>query len=133
LAVDRSGNLFISDQDLNKIVELPSNGDPQLTLPLSGLSSPACIAVDNSDNLYIADAGNNRVVELPSGGTQTTVGSGLSVPLALAVDNAGDLFIGDVAQYKVFEVPAGGGSQRIIYDFPLRTMGTALTTLRQTQ
>ena len=118
LAVDRNGNLFISDQELNKIVELPSNGDPQVTLPLGGLSSPACIAIDNSDNLYIADAGNNRVLELPPGGTQTTVGSGLWVPWALAVDNTGDLFIGDIAQYKVFEVPAGGGSQRIIYDYP---------------
>ena len=114
VAVDREGDIFISDTLVNEVVKLPAGGGPQTTVG-SGLSSPNGVAVDASGNVFIADSGNGRVVEVPAGGgPQTTVGSGLSYPDAVAVDAAGDVFIGDTGLGQVVKVPAGGGPQTTV-------------------
>lgn len=100
VALDRSGNLYVSDSGNNRIRKVtPSGmiatvagngtagycGDGGLAtiaclkLSRDGYSFPypAGVGVDSSGNLYIADAGNNRVRKVSPSGTITTVaGSG---------------------------------------------------------
>ena len=92
LAVDGSGNLYISDSDSNRIRKVsPSgiittivgngtqgysgDGGPAASSQLYG---PAGVALDSSGNLYIADSGNYRIRKVSQAGVITTIaGNGL--------------------------------------------------------
>lgn len=118
VAVDKNGNVFISDRGGDQVVEITANG-LQITLPITGLNYPEGIAVDSAGDVFVADQNNNRVVELPAGGVQTTVGTGLNTPSGVAVDGSGNIFIADNGNSRVVKVPAGGGTQT--------TVGTGLS------
>ena len=82
---DQSGNLYVADQDNNRVLEFdaPRNNGPPAHLVFGqpdsrskhaggcaggitnadGLCFPQGIALDASDSLYVADTGNNRVLE----------------------------------------------------------------------
>jgi len=102
VAADGSGNLYVGDQNNNRVLEYdaPRNsgqpahlvfGQSDLTsnqaggcgagsASASGLCLPAGVALDSGDNLYVADSGNNRVLEYlsplaPGGGSPGTPGS----------------------------------------------------------
>jgi large repetitive protein len=108
VAVDRAGDVFIADRANNRVVEVPSGGGSQTTVPATGLNYPEGLAVDAAGDIFIADQNNNRVVKVPAGGgTQTTVGSGLNTPTGVAVDAAGNVYIADNGNNRVVEVPAG--------------------------
>lgn len=75
IAVDASGNLFISDEGNNRIRKVTTNGiivtvvgdgaqgfdGDGVSLTLAELNNPSCVAIDNSGNIYIADFSNNRI------------------------------------------------------------------------
>lgn len=122
LAVDRSGNLFISDTGNNSIREVSPTG---IITTIAGTGSsgfsgdggaataatfagPSGLAFDASGNLYIADTLNNRIRKIPSDGTITTIAGGGKVfpgnnvqakqasllnPCALAFDADGNLYV----------------------------------------
>ena len=75
VAVDGAGDVFISDQNNSRVVEIPAGGGAQTTVG-SGFSDPTGVAVDGAGDVFIADATNDQVVEVPAGGgAQTTVAS----------------------------------------------------------
>ncbi len=62
------GNIYVADQDNNRIVEITTAGVASV-LAVNGLPSPATtlaapfgVTVDHFGNLYIPDSGNNRVL-----------------------------------------------------------------------
>jgi sugar lactone lactonase YvrE len=65
VAVDAAGNVYVSDNSLNQIFEIPSAsgavGTPFL-LNFPTVSSPAGLALDASGNLYVADSGNKQIL-----------------------------------------------------------------------
>jgi uncharacterized repeat protein (TIGR01451 family) len=137
LAVDSSGNLFISDVTNNIVREVTVSGTITTVagngvLGYSGdggaataakLDGPYGIAVDSSGNLYIADRFNYRI-RMVSGGTITTVaGNGkccysgdgnsatnamLDAPSGVAVDSSGNIYIADTFNGRVRMINASG-------------------------
>lgn len=93
VAVDGSGNLYISDNGNNRILKVTythaglttftsvsifAGGGTSLgngTATSAKLSNPKGIALDNAGNLYIADYGNNIVREVTGGIINTIAGS----------------------------------------------------------
>jgi len=89
LAIDKAGNLYISDTINNRVRKVDTNGNistyagSSVTLPSgvgdgglainANLNTPKGLAIDSSGNLYIADFGNYRVREVMVNGTITTV------------------------------------------------------------
>ena len=68
VAVDKLGNVYVSDKDNNRIQKFKSDGTyvTQWGSQGSGNSqfdNPEGIAVDTSGNVYVADPGNNRIQE----------------------------------------------------------------------
>jgi sugar lactone lactonase YvrE/transcriptional regulator with XRE-family HTH domain len=66
LAVDPSGNVYVSDTGNDRIQELAPNGHVLAILGSSGsrpgqFKGPTGIVIDRHGNVYIADTGNNRV------------------------------------------------------------------------
>jgi len=94
VAVDGAGDVYITDQNNNRVVEVPAGGSPQTTV-MSGLNLPEGIAVDGAGDVFIADQANQRVVEVRSSqppilnfGT-TNLGS-TSAPQSVTVQNIGN-------------------------------------------
>ena len=131
LAVDDSGNLFISNIDYNYVRRVDATGTVSLVAgtrePGFGgdggpaveaqLNYPEGLAVDKAGNLYIADSGNHRIRRVDAAGTITTIaGTGepgyagdgglareaqLDSPIALAMDGAGNLYVADLGNYRI--------------------------------
>jgi len=138
VAVDASGNLFISDTNNSRIRKVDASGNITTVAgngaccymgdggpaTIARLDAPYGLAVDASGNLYIADPGVNVVRKLDASGTITTVaGSGaygyagdggpatsaeFKDPFGVAVDAAGNLYIADTYNYRIRMVSAGG-------------------------
>jgi poly(3-hydroxybutyrate) depolymerase/sugar lactone lactonase YvrE len=125
---DRSGNLFIADQNplLGRSVARISINDGTIRKlkGLDDLSLPTGLAVDQDGNLYIADSENHRIRKVTPDGTVSTIaGTGaagfsgdggpapaaqLQAPWGLAVDSAGNLFIADTGNHRVRKVAPDG-------------------------
>jgi DNA-binding beta-propeller fold protein YncE len=117
VALDSAGDVFVSDNVNNRVVELPRTATgygPQMTLPVA-VAGPTGITLDNAGDLFIADdtPNNYSVVEFPwtptGYGPQITLSfSGLNQPAGLAVDSAGDLFLSDYGNGVAAELPKTG-------------------------
>ncbi len=138
VAVDGAGNLYIADQDNNRIRKvMPGgiittvagngtagyNGD-SIAATSAQLYKPTDIAVDGTGNLYIAEYWGNRIRMVTPGGTITTVaGNGtagyngdniaatsaeLAGPTGIAVAGGGNLYIADQGNHRIRMVTPGG-------------------------
>jgi len=137
LAVDSSGNLYISNGDnvskvSNGAISVVAGAVSPISAPgFSGdggpataarLGAPEAIALDSSGNLYIADDTNYRIREVSMGTISTIVGNGslgdngpatqaqLFSTGFLALDSAGNLYIGDNAMSAIRKVSAANGT-----------------------
>jgi uncharacterized repeat protein (TIGR01451 family) len=133
VAVDASGNLYISDSGAARIRKVAGG---IITTLVGGavndggfavfgqLNQPSGVARDNAGNTYIADTSNNRVRKVTAAGTIATVaGTGapgfagdgtaataarLYAPQGLALDAAGILYIADTSNYRVRKLDGSG-------------------------
>ena len=133
IAVDSTGNVYISDTDNQRVREVTTDGKINTfagigvagfsgdgAAPnLAELSSPSGLAVDSSGNLYIADLANNVVREISSsiiltiagafnagyfGDGNTATSALLNSPSSVALDSAGNLYIADYFNHAIRKV-----------------------------
>ena len=123
LAIDGSGNLYISDQSNNEIRKVVVSTGVVTTLAGSttpsakdgtgtaaGFYFPSGLALDNKGNLYVADVFNNKIrqIVISTGLVTTMAGSGIKgfangtgtttrfyYPSGLATDGNGNLYVAD--------------------------------------
>jgi hypothetical protein len=113
IAVDLSGDLFISDTFNNRIRRVGTNGIIT-TFAGSGsgaasqgffgdggpatnalMSAPRGIVLDRAGALFIADSGNGRIRKVDASGIITTVAGNLNSPWAVATYGSSNLFIAE--------------------------------------
>jgi sugar lactone lactonase YvrE len=101
VAIDGSGNLYVSNGNPASVVELPlgcTSSSCAIVLG-GGWQNPEDVAVDGAGNIYVADSYNNAVKEMPPGclstSCVTTLGGGFYVTQAVAVDGNGNVFVTD--------------------------------------
>ncbi|HTA83822.1 MAG TPA: T9SS type A sorting domain-containing protein [Bacteroidia bacterium] len=138
VAIDNSGNVYISEVSNNRIRKVNTNGiistfagngspgysgDGSAATNAS-LYAPAEIASDISGNLYIADSYNHRVRRINTSGTISTIaGNGnvgstgdggeatsaeLAYPYGVTVDTKGNTYIGDANSSLVRMINSNG-------------------------
>lgn len=118
IAVDGSGNVYISDFDHNAVKEiLAVGGYTTVRIIGSGFDGPEGVAVDAAGDLFVADSIHNVVKEIeavngaiPNNPTIRIVGSGFSLPFGVAVDGAGNLFVADRGSNALKEIVAVNGA-----------------------
>jgi tripartite motif-containing protein 71 len=111
VAVDSSGNVYVTDGENNRVQKFTSNGT-YLTQWSSYVSS---IAVDSSGNVYVNDYLNRRVQKLDSSGSFITQwgsrGSGpgqFDSPFGVAVDSSGNVYVADNGNSRVEKFTSSG-------------------------
>ena len=138
MALDGSGNLYVTEVDSHRIRKISPEGiistvagdgtpgffgDGRLATSAS-LFFPRDVAVDGTGNIYIADRANNRIRRVSVAGLITTVaGNGdegfsgdggpatdaaLNLPFGVAVDGVGNLYIADSTNRRVRKVSPEG-------------------------
>ncbi|MGA9071605.1 MAG: choice-of-anchor D domain-containing protein, partial [Terracidiphilus sp.] len=115
VAVDGAGNVYVTDTDNGRVVEVAAGVASVLNTGSLTLSIPTGIAVDGAGNLVIADSNLNRVIEVTgvnsANPASNLIGTGsfaLSGPQGVAIDAAGDIVIADTGNNRVLEVTAAG-------------------------
>jgi sugar lactone lactonase YvrE len=113
VALDGAGNVYIADNENDRVVKVPAGGGPQ-TIVATGFNEPTGVAVDAAGDVLVADFGNNRVVEIPAaGGSEFLVGGQLAGPTGVAVDSAGNIYIADSGHNRVVKAPVEGGQTTV--------------------
>jgi sugar lactone lactonase YvrE len=138
VAVDSTGNLYIADQNNNRIRKVGTNG---IITTVAGkgnsgysgdggaatnanLYYPSGVALDPIGNLYIADRNNNRIRKVNTNGIITTAagkgsagysGDGgaatnatMDNPYGVGLDWSGNLYIADTENQRVRKVNLAG-------------------------
>ncbi len=106
-AVDKDGNVYLVDQDQNRIIKIDRNGNYLLQWGVPGtgngaFDSPRSIAVGSDNHIYVLDAGNFRIQKFDTEGTfilafgsmGTSNGQFLE-PLAIAADPNGSVYVSE--------------------------------------
>jgi PKD repeat protein len=96
LAVDNSGNVYVSDKGNNRIQKFASNGTylgqwGGYGTGVGQFNSLGSIAVDGSGNVYVVDYGNNRTQKFNSVGLYLTQWQSSG---HISVDTSGNVYIG---------------------------------------
>lgn len=133
VAVDKSGNVFVADDNNNQIREITADGTVSTLAgsdstgvadglgPLAYFFGPEGVATNAQGNVYVADAGNNLIRMVSPAGQVTTIagnnnpgsanGSALSAtfnnPSGLAVDAAGNIYIADMLNGMIRKLSGG--------------------------
>ena len=113
VAVDSSGNVYVADQNNNRIRKISpagvvttlagsSSGNTNGTGTAARFSVPSGVAVDSSGHVYVADSNNHRIRKIsPTGVVTTFAGSSqgnndgtgtaarFNAPYGVAVDSSG--------------------------------------------
>ncbi len=137
VALDSSGNLYISDRGNARIRRVSTDGTINTIAgngvtgfsgdngpALSAEIDPSAVALDSKGNIYIADGLNFRIRKVDTNGTITTIaGTGVDAyggdngPAtsaligfvdALAVDSTGNVYIADLTNAYVRKIDASG-------------------------
>jgi DNA-binding beta-propeller fold protein YncE len=126
IAVDRDGNLFVSDSGLNRVTILDKEGKFLEKWGERGagegqLDRPSGLAFDLEGNLCIVDTFNHRVQRFSRDGHFLSAwgreggGDGeLSHPWGIAVDELGDVYVADWRNDRIQQFDADGRFKRRI-------------------
>lgn len=99
VAIDASGNAWLSNYGGNSVTELSSLGVPSSKSPYTGggLFQPIAIAVDASGSAWIADdpfsTSSGAVSKISSGAVSEYTVGGLMGPYGIAIDGGGNVWV----------------------------------------
>jgi len=129
LAVDGSGNVYVTDADnytIRKVTpggvvstlagQVGSPGSSDGTGSAARFNFPFCVAVDGSGNVYVTDTNNNTIRMVTPAGVVSTIGgttgvaggmdglgaaAGFSGPAGIAVSSIGTVFVADQGNNRI--------------------------------
>lgn len=136
LAIDGTGNVYVSDTTNNLIRKITATGDVTTLAGLDGVSGsqdgtggtaffnhPNGLTIDSAGNLYVADTGNSVIRKITPAGTVTTIaglagiaglldGGGsdafFNQPQALGIDAGGNLYVADTGNAALRKINSTG-------------------------
>jgi len=107
VALDKAGNVYVSDEWLNRIAMFTSDGEWLGAWGTQGdadgeVDQPAGIAFDSEDNVFVVDTGNNRIQKFTKDGQflgkwgQQGSGDGeFDMPWGIGLDGEDNVYVAD--------------------------------------
>ena len=130
VALDQTGNLYIADDALGKIIVAPPNSPFSSYQFPAPVNHPVSLAFDPAGNLYVGDAGPGGfgggtsanpgfVLKIPPKGQASQLGANVIFPQSLVTDSAGNLYIADGGDSsgnhaQVVLVPGNGSAPSVL-------------------
>lgn len=120
LAVDREGNVYVSDEWLHRISVFDPDGRFMWKWGVQGEAEgqwdrPAGVTFDNEDNLLVVDSMNHRVQKYSKDGGFITQWGGLgknegefNTPWGITVDDLGNVYVADWRNDRIQKFAADG-------------------------
>ncbi len=136
IVFDKSGNLYVADEENNMIREITTAGNV-VTVAGSGVQGaadgigtsatfnrPEGMVIDAGGNMYVADNNNTiRKINLSTKQVTTYAGTGVrgfndgpvasakfSSPYGLAMDSNGDIYVGDIVNNRIRKITVSTGT-----------------------
>ena len=106
IAIDASGNVWVTNNGSNTVTELSSTGSTIGTYSVG--SGPWGIAIDSSGNVWVANSDTNNVTELSSTGSTIGTYSVGSYPERIAIDSSGNVWVGNYNDATVTKLSSTG-------------------------
>ena len=107
LAIDPSGNLFVSDWDTSSIYKLTPKGEKSTFATTEIVAK--ILACDQAGNLFAGVPLKHSIFKYEPGGARSDFATGITT-YALAVDKAGNIFVGDTGNTIFKFAPTGAKS-----------------------
>jgi sugar lactone lactonase YvrE/tetratricopeptide (TPR) repeat protein len=104
LAIDPSGNLFVSDWDTGSIYKLTPKGEKSIFATTE--IAAKILACHQAGNLFAGVPLKNSIFKYEPGGAKSDFAKGIAT-YALAVDKAGNVYVGDTGN-TIFKFTPGG-------------------------
>jgi sugar lactone lactonase YvrE len=120
IALDNSGNIYVTDSSNNRIQKFNSNGNFLSKFGASGsgdgnFSFPYGITVDSNGNIYVVDTDNNRIQKFDSNGnflSKFGAGGGgdgnFSFASGIALDSGGNIYVADNGNNRIQKFNSNG-------------------------
>ena len=129
VALDKAGNVYVSDEWLNRIAMFSSDGEWLGAWGTQGdadgeVDQPAGIAFDSEDNLYVVDTGNNRIQKFTKDGQflakwgQEGSGDGeFDMPWGIGLDADNNVYIADWRNDRIQKFAPDGSFLMAVGEF----------------
>jgi sugar lactone lactonase YvrE len=110
LVFDSKNNLFLTDNNNNKIYKIDATGRPTeyINAKQIQLNRPQGICIDKADNLYICDKDNNRIVKISNNKEIITITPKNNIPLDepenITLDDNGTIYVTDKNRTRILKI-----------------------------
>ena len=120
IAINSSGDIYITDEWMNRVSAFNDEGDLQAVWGIAGggdgeLNRPAGIAIDADDDVFIVDSLNHRVQKFSADGEYLSqfgrhgdADGEFNSPWGIAIDADGCLYVADHKNHRVQKFSADG-------------------------
>jgi len=121
IVADKQGNLYVTDEWLNRVTVFDKDGDFQLSWDTvqsgdSETNGAAGIAIDANDVLFVTDGRSHKVRKfstdgklLGSWGSKGSAEGELNAPWGITIDSQGFVYVADFDNHRVQKFTADGG------------------------
>lgn len=119
IAVNKSGELLVSDLELHCIWKVPEAGGKPTKL--TDVPAPSGVCLDGDDNLWVVSRGKDQLYRVsPEGKVEILVkGRVMQFPHNVVLDKSGTAYISDGYEKAVWKLSPGGAPKKWVSGSPL--------------
>lgn len=121
IAIDRSGDLLVSDLELHRIVKVTLSGDAPHTEKYADVPAPSGVFLDSEDRLWVVSRRDDTLLRVsPERKVEVIVaGRPLKFPHAVVLDREGTPYLSDGYGQSIWKIDSDGKATKWVSGEPL--------------